>query len=80
MAGLPAIVSNWMHAQEFVKDAQSGFIVPFANHQTEFNDAIMRLYRDRELLRIMKIGAIKQSQMFTASYAWKTISPYIIEN
>jgi glycosyltransferase involved in cell wall biosynthesis len=29
MSGLPAIVSNWMHAQEFVKDGQSGFIIPF---------------------------------------------------
>jgi glycosyltransferase involved in cell wall biosynthesis len=80
MAGLPAIVSDWMHAQEFVKNGQSGVIIPFANHQTAFNDAIMQLYRDRELLRTMKIGAIKQSQTFTASYAWKTISPYIMGN
>jgi glycosyltransferase involved in cell wall biosynthesis len=79
MAGLPAIVSDWMHAQEFVADGQSGIIVPFEHHQKEFNDAVMKLYMDRELLRTMKVGAIKQSQKFTASYAWKTISPYIME-
>lgn len=79
MAGLPVIVSDWMHAREFVIDGQSGIIIPFEHHQNAFNEAVMKMYNNRDLLRMMKFGAIKQSQKFTALYAWKTISPYIQE-
>lgn len=76
-SGLPAIVSEWRHAHEFIENGISGIIVPFDNNQIEFNDAIMRLLNNREMLRTLKVGAINVGKRFTDKYAWNKVSPYI---
>lgn len=77
LAGVPVVVSDWMHAREFVEDGVCGFIVPFENHQKEFDDIIMRLNNDRELLCRIKEGAINQADKFKEKAAWKVLSQYV---
>lgn len=76
-SGLPAIVSDWRHAKEFIDDGVSGIIVPFENHQNEFNEAIMGLYRDREKLTRLKEGACEAAKKYTGEYAWEKVEEYI---
>lgn len=77
MSGLPVIVSDWLHAREFVSHGNNGFIVPFENHQDEFNQSIMSLYADRGLLEVFKKNAIQQGRRFSGEYAWNLVSRYI---
>ena len=54
IAGIPVIATEWKHSHEFIDDKFTGFIVPFGDCQNEFNDKILTLYNDRELLLQMK--------------------------
>lgn len=73
ISGIPVIVTGWKHAQEFVVDGQTGFIVPFENSQDSFNHAIYRLYNDRPLLFQMKKSAYDFSRHFKSGYALNII-------
>ena len=77
LAGVPVIVSDWMHAREFVDNGICGFIIPFENHQSQLNEKIMTLYSNRELLMKLKEGAIVKSQQFKEESAWHILENYI---
>lgn len=77
LSGLPAIVTEWMHSHEFVEDGVTGFVIPFKNNQSEFNESIMKIYSDRKLLKLLKEGAISKSKHFTSEYAWNKIAKYL---
>lgn len=74
IAGLPVVVTKWLHATEFVEDNKTGFIIPFENSQVAFNDSIMKLYEDRDLLMQMKHAANERSRDFCAENAWKIVA------
>ena len=76
-SGLPVIVSDWRHAREFVSEGESGLIVPFENHQHQFNEAIISLYRDKNKLTRLKMGACEFGKKFTGEYAWRKINSYL---
>lgn len=76
LSGLPVIVSEWLHSREFVTDGISGYIVPFDSNQPIFNQKIMKLYNDRNLLCRLKQGAIQRGQQFKSETAWNIISKY----
>lgn len=77
MSGLPVIVSEWEHAREFVHNRETGIIIPFENNQKIFNDTILELYYDRDLLYNLKMNAIKFSYQFSAEYAWSKYNTLI---
>lgn len=70
LSGIPVLVSEWEHSHEFVINGETGIIIPFTENQTHFNDSILELYNNRELLSELKQNAIKFSYYFTSDYAW----------
>lgn len=77
IAGLPVIVTDWMHSREFVVDGETGYIVPFDDPQLDFNQSIERLYNDRVLLNNLKANSIKFSRKFMAQSALDILNPYL---
>lgn len=77
MAGIPIIVSKWKHAEEFVKDGVTGFVIPFENGDSELRNKIDLLYHNDEVLQRMKQAAYQESQRYTADYAWHMCQPLL---
>ena len=77
MSGIPIIVSKWKHAGEFVRDGETGFIIPFENGEDVLCEKVKLLLEDSELLREMKKKACEGSSRFTSDNAWNVISQYI---
>lgn len=69
-AGIPVLVTKWLHAEEFVRHEETGFIIPFENGENDFNKNIEKLHKDREQLHLMKKQAKKESLKFTPEMAW----------
>ena len=77
LSGLPVIATDWLHAREFIDNGVSGIIVPFDNPQSDFNNAIMHLYKDRDALDNLKSGAILKGNIFKEQKAWDTLRRFI---
>ena len=70
MAGIPIIVSKWKHAEEFVQDGVTGFVIPFEHGDSELRNKIDLLFDNNEVLQRMKRAAFQESRQYTAEYAW----------
>lgn len=77
IAGLPVIATEWKHSHEFIEDNKSGFIVPFDDCQKDFNDKILALYNDRQMLSKMKKQAFQKRLLYSSEYAWSILSKYL---
>ncbi len=77
MSGIPIIVSKWKHADEFVEDGKTGFIIPFENGIQEFEERVEFLYKNPDLLSEMKKNAYEESHKYSSGYAWRIIKKYI---
>lgn len=77
ICGLPVIATAWKHAFEFIKDGITGFVIPFENPQSKFNQIIIRLMNDRELLRTMKDNAYREADNYTEANAWSVLKKYV---
>lgn len=64
IAGIPVIVTRWIHAEEFVDDGRSGFIIPFENGQDILIEKVLQLFNDRERLRQMQDFALRKREEF----------------
>ncbi len=73
ISGIPVVVTNWVHATEFVVDRVTGFIVPFEDGYTSFAAALDELGKNRELLLTMKRNAAEYSKNFSSEVAWETM-------
>lgn len=73
MSGIPIIVSKWKHAEEFVDDGETGFIIPFENNIDRFFDIVNVLYSDDDLLKKLKKQAYIKSKLFSADTAWQIL-------
>ncbi len=73
MAGLPVLVTDWLHAREFVSDGETGYIVPFENGQAEFNVRVFRLLARPSELEAMKRSAYARSRLYTSARAWEIL-------
>ena len=78
MSGIPIIVSKWKHAGEFVKDGETGFIIPFENGEKELCKKIEFLLQNPKLLSEMKRNAYRESFRFTSSNAWNIILQHMV--
>lgn len=74
ISGIPVIVTNWKHANEFVSDGKSGFIVPFENGQKEFNEKVLYLLKNPNILDLMKAKATECSKIYSANSAKKSLT------
>lgn len=77
IAGIPVIVTEWINSHEFVKNGETGYIVDFENPQDMFNQCIIDLYNDRDLLYILKKRARKECFKYSKQYAWSILSKYL---
>lgn len=77
ISGIPVVVTEWKHSHEFVKDGESGFIVPFEECQSEFNERLLELYYDYDKLQYMKKCAKIMSLKYSSTEAWRIISKYL---
>lgn len=76
-AQVPVIVTNWKHAKEVVVDGVSGIIIDFENPQKEFNETILRLYNNRNLLDQLKQGTYIGLKPYSAETAWNRLKKYL---
>ena len=77
IAGIPVIVTEWKHAHEFVKDGETGFVVPFENGLDEMVTKVKQLDNDRELLRQMKHRAQEEARKYSEDAAWTVLKKYL---
>lgn len=77
IAGIPVVVSEWKHSREFVKDGDTGIIVPFEDNQNAFNAAILSLCNDRNKLNEMKQKAYMEANKYSEDTAWSILERYI---
>lgn len=77
IAGIPVIVSEWKHSHEFVNNGVTGIIVPFENNQIYFNEAIFKLYKDRDMLTRMKYAAYQEAEKYSEDAAWYVLQKYL---
>ena len=77
IAGIPVVATNWKHAHEFIDDKKTGFVVSFNNSQKEFNESILTLYRDRNMLQKMKTESFKKRLQFSENSAWSVLLKYL---
>lgn len=77
IAGIPVIATEWKHSHEFIDNNKTGFIIPFIDPQSEFNERILTLYNDRDLLSKMKTHSFKKRMLYSEHIAWSIISKYL---
>lgn len=73
MSGIPIIASKWKHAEEFIDEGVTGYIVPFEENVDILFDKINMLYSNEVLLNELKDNAFKKSKCFTSETAWQII-------
>ncbi len=76
-SGIPVIVTNWKHANEFVTNGVSGFIADFTNPLPDIVSAVNKLLNDPLLLNMMKKNAYNEATKYTEDVAWETLSKYL---
>lgn len=76
-SAVPVIATNWKHANEFIVNEKTGFIVNFDTPEDEMVTAIEMLFHDRERLRKMKDYAYEESLRYTPETAWQILRKYI---
>lgn len=77
IAGIPVIATRWQYADEFIRNRETGLIVPFENGQQEFNDAVELILSDKQSLLRMKQHAKQARYDFSAEKAWNLLEGYI---
>ena len=73
ISGIPVLVTDWLHAREFVTHEHTGFIVPFENGLNEAIQYLNRVDSDRNLLNMLKNKTLQEALRFSADNAWKII-------
>lgn len=76
-AALPVVVTRWMHAEEFVSDGTSGYIVDFDNPVPPLFAHIAHLVTHPEELPALSEGAYRESLRYTPDRAWDVLRPHI---
>ena len=79
ISSLTVVATNWEYSHEIIDDNINGFIVPYNDpeKQEEFNERIIRLYNDRDLLQKMKYNAYKSREKYSTETAWKILNKYL---
>ena len=73
IASIPVIVTEWKYSHEFVKEKESGLIIPFGCNAQTLAEAITTIYHDRNLLGRMKRGASHECIKYSDEHAWQIL-------
>lgn len=77
LSGIPVIASKWKHAEEFIYNGVTGYIVPFKDNVDEYFNIVCKLIGDETLLNTLKCNAFLRSKFFSASSAWDILKEQI---
>ena len=77
ISGLPVIATNWLHANEFIRDGIDGFVIPFENSGKKFIESVLKLQSDKALLNTMKRNVVNRRNIFSFPVAWKILSTFV---
>lgn len=76
-AGIPVIATNWQHANQFIVDNKSGYIVDFNNPAPQMYKHIKFLLNNPDKLSDMKKHAFEEQKKYTEDSAWEILKNYI---
>lgn len=77
ISGVPVIVTKWKHANEFVDDGITGYIVSFEDPLLEMIDRVNLMINDRNLVLAMKKNASEKSKEFSMYGAWNKLALFL---
>lgn len=63
-SGLPIIATDWLYNKDVIKDGENGFLVPVKDSGA-LCDALLKLYRDRDLRHRFALNNIKAAAEYT---------------
>lgn len=72
ISGLPVIATNWLNAEEFIDNGETGYIVDFDNDNDFIERVINILKRPQELLKLKECVLIKRNK-YSSDEAWKVL-------
>lgn len=81
-AGIPVLVTKWLHAEEFVLHNETGIIIPFNPELNELSKEINGIYENSIKLAYMKNRAKIESERFTSKMAKQVLlkqMPFLTE-
>lgn len=73
ISGLPVVATHWKHATDIITHEETGFIVPFEKSEENFIEAVVKIYKDNDLLIKMKHNAYKQSLKYSSEGVWNIL-------
>lgn len=76
-SGIPVVVTDWLHAKQFVKNGETGFIVPFESGEKDLCDRVDYLIQNPEELKRLKQQALEQSLLYSPDAAWQILELYL---
>lgn len=72
ISGLPVIATNWLNAEEFIDNGETGYIVDFDNDNDFIEKVINILKRPQELYKLKECVLIKRNK-YSSDEAWKVL-------
>ena len=76
-SGIPVIVTEWLHARQFVRDGESGFIIPFEHGDQDLCEKVDYLIDNPNRLKDLKQQAYTESLQYTPEVAWQILKEYL---
>ena len=71
-SGVPIIATDWLYNKDVIHDGENGILVPIKNSQA-IADAILKLYRDRELAHNMAVNNVRASKLYAPENVLKAL-------
>jgi len=76
-SGIPVIVTQWLHAKQFVQDGESGFVIPFEHGDQDLCDKVDYLINNPNKLKDLKRQAYAESMRYKPEVAWQILEEYL---
>lgn len=77
ISGLPVIATNWLNAEEFIIDGETGYISKFDCEDDFIKKVIEALKKPQELTQMKKNVGIKRND-YNADKAWNTLEKLLM--
>lgn len=76
-SGILVIVTEWLHAKQFVRDGESGFIIPFEHGDQDLCEKVDYLINNPNKLKDLKRQAYAESLRYSPEAGWKILKEYL---
>lgn len=76
-SGIPVIVTEWLHAKQFVRDGESGFIIPFKHGEQDLCKKVDYLINNPDKLKDFQRQAYAESFRYTPEAGWEILKEYL---